>query len=83
MQVLCSALATDTGGSTRLPASYCGIVGLKPSYGLLSRWGVVSFADSLDCVGIMANDVATVRRIFSQFDYVLDCILLFHAYHLK
>jgi len=83
MQVLYSALATDTGGSTRLPASYCGIVGLKPSYGLLSRWGVVSFADSLDCVGIMANDVATVRRIFSQFDYVLDCILLFQAYHLK
>ncbi|KIM90174.1 hypothetical protein PILCRDRAFT_174051 [Piloderma croceum F 1598] len=60
-----AALATDTGGSTRLPASYCGVVGLKPSYGLISRWGVVSFADSLDCVGIMANDVATTKRVFN------------------
>ena len=61
------ALATDTGGSTRLPASYCGVVGLKPSYGLISRWGVVSFADSLDCVGVMARDVKTVGRVFGQY----------------
>ncbi|KAF9466190.1 amidase signature domain-containing protein [Collybia nuda] len=59
-----AALATDTGGSTRLPASYCGVVGLKPSYGLISRWGVVSFADSLDCVGVMAANVADTRRVF-------------------
>ncbi|KAJ7105126.1 amidase signature domain-containing protein [Mycena crocata] len=59
-----AALSTDTGGSTRLPASYCGVVGLKPSYGLLSRWGVISFADSLDCVGVMAKDVANTKRVF-------------------
>ncbi|KAF8075164.1 amidase signature domain-containing protein, partial [Lyophyllum atratum] len=59
-----AALGTDTGGSTRLPAAYCGVVGLKPSYGLLSRWGVVSFADSLDCVGVMASSVADTKRVF-------------------
>ncbi|KAI0272757.1 amidase signature enzyme [Gloeopeniophorella convolvens] len=66
-----AALGTDTGGSIRLPASYCGVVGLKPSYGLLSRWGVVSFADSLDCVGIMGKDVASTSKLFdalSMFD---------------
>ncbi|KAG5350283.1 hypothetical protein C0989_011753 [Termitomyces sp. Mn162] len=62
------ALGTDTGGSTRLPASYCGVVGLKPSYGLLSRWGVVSFADSLDCVGIFGADVESVREVFGVLD---------------
>jgi len=57
-------LGTDTGGSIRLPASYCGVVGLKPSYGLLSRWGVVSFADSLDCVGVLSRDVAHAEKVF-------------------
>jgi Amidase len=61
----CSALGTDTGGSVRLPASYCGIVGLKPSYGLVSRWGVVCYADSLDCVGVLGKDVATTSKVFS------------------
>ncbi|KAI0923586.1 hypothetical protein AcV5_009084 [Taiwanofungus camphoratus] len=59
-----AALATDTGGSIRLPASYCGVVGLKPSYGIISRWGVVSYADSLDCVGVMAKRVKDVQRVF-------------------
>ncbi|KAI0295402.1 amidase signature domain-containing protein [Multifurca ochricompacta] len=69
--VMRNALATDTGGSVRLPASYCGIVGLKPSYGLISRWGVVSFADSLDCVGIIGRDAACTSKLFdilSVFD---------------
>ncbi|KAF5316644.1 hypothetical protein D9619_006247 [Psilocybe cf. subviscida] len=61
-----AALGTDTGGSVRLPASYCGVVGLKPSYGIISRWGVVSYADSLDCVGILANDVRTTKRLFDS-----------------
>ncbi|KAJ7027938.1 amidase signature domain-containing protein [Mycena alexandri] len=66
---MCSAaLSTDTGGSTRLPASYCGVVGLKPSYGLLSRWGVISFADSLDCVGVMAGDISTTRDVFDTLN---------------
>ncbi|KXN90678.1 Glutamyl-tRNA(Gln) amidotransferase subunit A, mitochondrial [Leucoagaricus sp. SymC.cos] len=58
------ALGTDTGGSIRLPASYCGVAGLKPSYGLISRWGVVSYADSLDCVGVLSSKVQDIRRTF-------------------
>ncbi|KAG1863573.1 amidase signature domain-containing protein [Suillus subalutaceus] len=61
-----AALGTDTGGSVRLPASYCGITGLKPSYGLISRWGVVSFADSLDCVGVLGKSVDTVKTVFGE-----------------
>ncbi|KAL4923337.1 glutamyl-tRNA(Gln) amidotransferase subunit HER2 [Aspergillus undulatus] len=59
-----SALGTDTGGSIRLPAAYTGTVGFKPSYGLLSRWGVVAYANSLDTVGIMAKRTSTVRDVF-------------------
>jgi aspartyl-tRNA(Asn)/glutamyl-tRNA(Gln) amidotransferase subunit A len=60
------ALGTDTGGSVRLPAAYTGIVGFKPSYGLLSRWGVVAYANSLDTVGIMAKGTTTVRDVFGM-----------------
>ncbi|KDQ61941.1 hypothetical protein JAAARDRAFT_123377 [Jaapia argillacea MUCL 33604] len=60
-----AALGTDTGGSVRLPASYCGVVGLKPSYGIVSRWGVISYSDSLDCVGILAKRVSDVGNIFN------------------
>ncbi|GAA5886026.1 hypothetical protein JCM16303_003839 [Sporobolomyces ruberrimus] len=62
------ALATDTGGSTRLPASYCGIVGFKPSYGLLSRYGVVAYASSLDTVGLMSSEVTQVQDVFEILD---------------
>jgi aspartyl-tRNA(Asn)/glutamyl-tRNA(Gln) amidotransferase subunit A len=51
------SLGTDTGGSVRLPSAWCGLVGLKPSYGLLSRHGVVSYASSFDTVGILAKSV--------------------------
>ncbi|KZT55257.1 amidase signature enzyme, partial [Calocera cornea HHB12733] len=58
------ALGTDTGGSIRLPASYCSIYGLKPSSGLISRHGLISYADSLDTVGLLARSVRVLQRTF-------------------
>lgn len=57
------ALGTDTGGSVRLPAAYCGVVGYKPSYGMVSRYGVVPYANSLDTVGLLAREVNVIRRL--------------------
>ncbi|KAF9879484.1 hypothetical protein CkaCkLH20_03027 [Colletotrichum karsti] len=57
------ALGTDTGGSIRLPAAYCGVVGYKPSYGMLSRWGVVPYANSLDTVGLLAREVGIMEDL--------------------
>lgn len=63
-----AALGTDTGGSVRLPAAYTTVVGFKPSYGLLSRWGVIQYANSLDTVGVLSRDVTSARQIFDAIN---------------
>lgn len=60
----CSAIGSDTGGSVRLPASYTGTLGFKPSYGLLSRYGLVAYASSLDTVGIISKKTEHARQTF-------------------
>lgn len=66
-----AATATDTGGSIRQPASLCGITGIKPTYGRVSRWGMIAFASSLDQAGLMtrtAEDAAILLNTMASFD---------------
>jgi len=65
------SLGTDTSGSIRLPAAYCGVVGLKPTYGRVSRFGLIAFGSSLDCVGVLARtavDAALLLEVMAGHD---------------
>jgi aspartyl-tRNA(Asn)/glutamyl-tRNA(Gln) amidotransferase subunit A len=67
------ALGTDTGGSVRQPAAFCGVYGLKPTYGAVSRYGLVAYASSLETIGVIAREVSWIRTVFPLMRGIDPC----------